>query len=237
MGFGKWIAGGLGWAFFGPIGGLVGFTLGAIIDNTQVVVSKGNHTTQGDFLLSLLVLIAATMKADGKILKSELEYVKRYLLQNFGEDATLDALRILKDLLEKDIPIYEVSNQIKQQLNYSARLQILHFLYGVAQADGILSKDELATIQLISHEMGINDADSGSIKSMFVVETDWAYSVLEIEKTATNEEVKKAYRKMAMKYHPDKVANLGEEIKKAAHEKIQKVNEAHEKIKKERGIA
>ncbi len=71
---------------------------------------------------------------------------------------------------------------------------------------------------------------------MFVPETDSSYKILEIERTASNDEVKKAYRKMAMKYHPDKVSHLGEDYRKSADEKFKKVNEAYEKIKKERNM-
>ena len=61
--------------------------------------------------------------------------------------------------------------------------------------------------------------------------------MLEIDRSATDDEVKKAYRKMAMKYHPDRVATLGEEVKKSATEKFQAVAAAYDAIKEERGIA
>jgi len=71
---------------------------------------------------------------------------------------------------------------------------------------------------------------------MMIPRTDWAYDVLEIPATATDEQVKKAYRKMAVKYHPDKVSYLGEEIQLAANEKFKKVNQAYQLISKERSI-
>jgi DnaJ like chaperone protein len=235
-GFGKWIGGGLGWAFGGPIGGLLGFAIGAVIDSVEVKKIDTMPTTAGDFMVSLLVLMAAVMKADGKIMKSELDYVKTYLLRNFGDDDTTEALKVLKEILNKPIPLADVCNQIRSHTDYSSRLQLLHLLFGIALADGVISKEELNTIDEITARLGINVADLNSIKSMFIEDTDWAYKVLEIEKTATNEEIKKAYRKIALKNHPDKVAYLGEDIRKSANEKFQKVNEAYEKVKKERGI-
>lgn len=235
-GFTKWIGGGLGWVFGGPIGGLLGFAIGAVIDSVEVKKIENMPTTAGDFIVSLLVLMAAVMKADGKVMKSELDYVKAYLLRTFSEDDATEALKLLKDILEKPIPLVDVCNQIKQHVDYSSRLQLLHLLFGIALADGVVSREEFRTIEEISARLGINQADLNSIKSMFIEDTDWAYKVLEIEKSCTNEEIKKAYRQMALKYHPDKVSYLGEEIRKSANEKFQKVNEAYDKIKKERGL-
>jgi DnaJ like chaperone protein len=113
---------------------------------------------------------------------------------------------------------------------------LLHFLFGIAAADGLVHPDEHKLIKHIAEQMGISQKDYESIESMFVANTDAAYKILEVDPTATDEELKKAYRRMAVKYHPDKVTYLGEDVQKAAHEKFQKVNEAWETIKKQRGI-
>lgn len=254
--FAKWIGGGLGWAFFGPIGGILGFALGSIIDSDEVQkrTSAGSGaafsrkarrtTTTGDFVLSLLVLTATVMKADGRVLKSELDYVKEYFVQTFGITAAKEAMLMLRDLLKKRIPIEGITAQIKQNLDYSSRLQLLHFLYGISKADGKVNKSELEIIELIAFRIGINQRDKESIRAMFYLSADRhgryvdsAYKVLEITKNATDDEVKKAYRKMAIKYHPDKVSYLGEDFQRIAKDKFQKVNEAFKKIKKERMMA
>ena len=59
---------------------------------------------------------------------------------------------------------------------------------------------------------------------------------IQIDPTATDEEIKKAYRRMAKKYHPDLVNDLGEDVKKSATEKFRSINEAYESLKKQRGI-
>jgi DnaJ like chaperone protein len=177
------------------------------------------------------------MKADGKVLKSELDFVKKFLIQNFGAEGTQEALNILKDLLKQEIPVEDVGEQIAEKVDYSSRLQLLHFLYGLSHSDGRMETAELELIQRIADSMRITSADNGSIKAMFVGNTlEAAYKILELEPDASNDDIKKAYRKMAVAYHPDKVAYLGEEFRKAANEKFQKLNEAYEKIKKERGI-
>jgi DnaJ like chaperone protein len=237
--FAKWIGGGLGWVLGGPIGVLIGFLLGSLVDSvtSQSVQINQGRTTPGDYAISLLVLIAAVMKADGKVLKSELDFVKKFLIQNFGAEGTQEALNILKDLLKQEIPVEDVGEQIAEKVDYSSRLQLLHFLYGLSHSDGRMETAELELIQRIADSMRITSADNGSIKAMFVGNTlEAAYKILELEPDASNDDIKKAYRKMAVAYHPDKVAYLGEEFRKAANEKFQKLNEAYEKIKKERGI-
>jgi len=235
--FGKWIAGGLGWAIFGPLGGILGFAIGSLMENVDVQQKSGySMTTTGSFAASLLVLIAAVMKADGKVMKSELDYIKKYFVQSFGNESAAEAIRMLRDILKQNIPVQSVCIQIKQNLDYSSRLELIHLMLGVAKADGQVDAGELNTITLIARYLGISSKDFDSIKSMFVEDVNSAYKILEIEPTVSDEEVKKAYRKMAVKYHPDKVSHLGEEFQQKAKEKFQRVNEAYEKIKKERGL-
>ncbi|MBE9467111.1 MAG: TerB family tellurite resistance protein [Bacteroidetes bacterium] len=236
--FGKWIGGGLGWAFLGPIGAIIGFAVGSAIDGSSATVYKQQvrTTTKGDFAASLLVLIAAVMKADGKILKSELDYVKEYFIKAFGHDSAVEAIRMLRDILKQNIPVEQVCIQIKQNLDYSSRLQMLHLLFGIAKADGEIHKNELIIIQKISYYIGVNQKDFDSIKSMFYDNVDSSYKILGVERSASNDEIKKMYRKMAVQYHPDKVSYLGEDVQKDAKEKFQKINDAYNKIKKERSM-
>lgn len=238
--FGKWIGAGLGAFAGGPIGAIIGFAIGSVFDGGSEAVKHGatsrysSRTTTGGYVMSLLVLVAAVMKADGKVLKSELDYVKKFMVHNFGEASAQEAIKMLRDLLQQTIPVNEVCNQIKTNMNYSARLQLVHFMFGIAQADGQLDPAEQKLITHICEQMGIGTSDFESIQAMFVPNTDADYKILEIQRSASDDEVKKAYRRMAMKFHPDKVSTLGEEVQNAAKEKFQKVNQAYENIKKER---
>lgn len=244
MGIGKWITGAIGWAIGGPLGGLVGYLLGSVFEGdssqAQRVYNSGDtfsgNEQRNSFLVSLLVLSAAVMKSDGKVLKSELEYVKDFIRRNFGEAALPQALQILKAALEKDINLPEVCAQIKLYMAQPQRSQLFHYLVGIANADGHVSQIELNDLKNIATYLGISAAEATSILSMFANDVDSAYKVLEIEPTATDEEVKKAYKKMAIKHHPDKVEALGEDVKKAAEEKFKAIVAAYETIKKERGL-
>ena len=235
--YSKWIGGGLGWAFGGPIGAIIGFALGSLFSNTSESEQYiGTTTQQRDFNVSLLVLSAAVMKADGSIKKSELDYVKRFFLTNFGQERAEKYILMLREILKQDIQIYDVSQQIGRFMDYSSKLQLLHYLFGIASADGSTHQNEIDIISSISKYMGISSSDFQSIKAMFVQEVDSAYKILGVDSNATDDEVKKAYREMAKKYHPDKVAYLGEDVRKSAEQKLQEVNDAYEKIKKQRGF-
>ena len=237
---GKWIGGGLGWVMGGPIGALLGFLVGSMVDSAAVSIpeytTSTRRTTPGGFGVTLTVLIAAVMKADGKVVKSELEYVKQFFAQQFGRDTAREATIMLRDLLKQDIPLPDVCRQIAQNMDYSSRLQLMHLLFNVSLADGAVNQSEQTIIERIAGYLGISSADFISIKNMFIPETDSAYKILEIESSASNEDVKKAFRRMAMKYHPDKVSHLGDDFRKTADEKFKKVNEAYEKIRKERNM-
>lgn len=233
--FGKWLGGGLGFAMGGPIGGLLGFLVGSMIDGTTVQTSTA-RSSQGDFGMSLLILVAAVMKADGKVVKSELDYVKHFFVRQFGEDAAKQALLTLKDILKQEIPVRDVCLQIKGNMDYSSRLQLLHLLFNISLADTVIHPLEMQIIEKISTYLGVASADFMSIKNMFIPETDSSYKILEIEPSVSDDEVKKAYRRMALKYHPDKVSHLGDDVRKSADEKFARVNEAYNKIKKERNM-
>ncbi|MBN1199684.1 MAG: TerB family tellurite resistance protein [Bacteroidales bacterium] len=236
-GYGKWIGGGLGWAFGGPIGAILGFALGSMFEGRGAGQTVYRGTPRGDFAMSLLVLSAAVMKADQKVLRSELDFVRSFFYRQFGDEEGNRLINMLREILKQEINLPDVSRQVGQYMEYPVKLQLLHYLFGIAAADGLYHPDEVAVVEQISHYMGITSADFGSIRAMFVKDPGWAYQVLEINSDATNDEVKKAYREMAKKHHPDKVSHLGDDIKRSATEKFQKINAAYEEIKKQRNIS
>ncbi len=244
--YGKWIGAGLGFALGGPLGALLGLFVGSAIDNIQVISSDNAtpyadpaspHTGgRGDFMFSLTVLATAVMKADGRIMRSELDYVKEFLKHNFGVEATQEAMKMIKELSLREIPLPEVCRQIRYNMDVPSKTQLLYFLFGIAKADGQVSEAEARLIENISDMLGIDKTTFRSVKSMYYDDLESAYQILGISASASDEEIKKAYRKMAMENHPDKVGHLGEDIRKAAEEKFTQINVAYEKIKKQRGM-
>ncbi len=236
----KWLWGGLGWAMLGPIGGILGFALGAVRDQTHnEAYGEGTYprTRPGDFGVSLLVLFAAVIRADEELGKSELNFVKDFFIQNFGEAYARERMILFKDILEQNYPLRAVCRQIRRHMDHPARLELIHMLFGLAQADGRIDAVEINVIGRISGYLGISTPDFESIKAMFVKDTTSAYRMLEIEPDVDEELVKKAYHRMANKYHPDKVTHLGEEFQQVAEDKFKAVNEAYQQIRQERGWA
>ena len=240
-----WITGALGWAFFGPLGGLFGYAAGSLFNAAQRGSAAGGGPQAGPeaarngFIASLLALTAAMMKADGRATKSELDVVKQFFAQQFGARIAQEALQMLRDLMDKDIPVGPVCAQIRMNMNYSQRLALLHFLFSLAHADGELHPAEDRLLARLASDLGIHAADIRSIGAMFAPRADPGadYRVLETSPNASDDEVRRAYRRMSMKHHPDKVAHLGPEFQKTATEKFQRVNAAYAAIKKARGMA
>lgn len=242
MKYAKWLGAIIGWILFRNIwGGIAGFIIGSVIDETQVKVFRKNSGTSSfshinNFTTSLLYLSAAIMKSDGSAMRSELDFVRRFFTQQFGlEKANADIL-LLRDILKQEISVREVCLRIKQFMPFASRLQLIHYLFGLSTADGKLHPNEVSMIEQIGYYLEISLADVNSIKAMYWRDEKSDYQILGVEPSATDTEIKKAYRKMASKFHPDKVANEGEDVQRAATERFKKIQEAYDNIKKKRGM-
>ena len=236
-GYGKWVGGAIGWALGGYIGGILGYQVGKFFSSgVQIGERNQGGTRSGDFAMSLVVLSAAVMNADGKVLISELNFVKKFLKINFGEVQADQLIILLKEALKQVVDVRGVADQIRMNMDHPKRMLLLQYLYGIANADGHVDKRELELIRLIARHLGISLKDVASIEEPFHSGTLNPYKVLEITETSTDSEVKKAYRKLAIKFHPDKIGDLGEGPRKLAKERFLQVQGAYEQIKKSRGF-
>lgn len=223
---------------------------------------------RNSFMFSLLVLSSYIINADGKIMHSEMELVRNFLRQNFGEVAKQQGEEILLKLFEQQkrmgmaqyrTVIQDSCKQIRSNMLYEQRLQLLNFLVMIAQADGVVTPEEVQALKEIAVHLGLSAEDveqmlymhyngyrngsgsydgsyNGSSNGSDSSSLEDAYRVLGISPSATNDEVKAAYRKMALKHHPDKVAALGEDVRRAAEKKFQEINDAKDRIYKARGL-
>ncbi|MFN2423118.1 MAG: TerB family tellurite resistance protein, partial [Cryomorphaceae bacterium] len=142
--YAKWIGGGMGWVLGGPIGALLGFAIGSMIDTSSAVNpytggAQGRRTTTNDFVISMLVLSAAVMKADGTVKKSELDYVKAFFARQFGARKAQEQMLVLRELLKQPFDLVSVCNQIRDNMPHPMRLQMMHYLLGIAAADGSIA--------------------------------------------------------------------------------------------------
>lgn len=271
MNIGKWIGGLLGFVAFGPLGALAGVILGSLFDESAAFMERqygeadeerqrtgggGFAPGAGDsaagqrngFLFSLLVMASYIIRADGRVMHSEMEYVRQFLRRNFGETAVGEGEQILLRLFEEakrqdaSSPdgfrrtIRDCGAQIAYSLSYGDRLQLLAFLAEIAKSDGNVCPAEIAALYEVAGAMGMADSEVDSMLNLRGDSLDEAYKVLEISPSATDDEVRAAYRRLAVKHHPDKVATCGEDIRRAANEKFQRINEAKERIYKARGM-
>ena len=261
MSFSKWIGASLGWSFGGPIGAIIGLVLGSIVDSfsdggTPLLgdwqskqkrqpdyqsqrprqPQERPQTKPGDFEVSLLILASVVIKADGIQDQRELDFVRQHFVNIYGQERANQAFKLFKGINQQEIPVRQVCMQIQQMMDHPSRLQLLHFLFGIAKADSMVTENEVTQIFTIAGYLGISSRDFESIKAMFYNSSDNAYKILEITKEATVDEIKSAYRTMAKKYHPDRVMHLGEEHRKGAEEKFRQVQQAYEKLQKERGF-
>lgn len=242
----KWLAAILGYMYFRFPGAILGFLLGTLLDNyvrtsgglfSSLFNDQDQKVSPGDFELNLLSLCSLVIKADGQVSQTELDYVRSYFVQAYGKERANATFRTFNEVVKnRQVSASRVARYLAARTRYAARLQIIHFLFGIAQADGRVSESEANVIREIAGYLQINARDFESIKAMFFKNTDSAYTILEIEKSATDAEVKKAFRVMAKKYHPDKLGHMDEAYRKGAEEKFRKVQEAYDQIRKERGI-
>ena len=241
----RWIAAIIGYSIFRFPGAIIGFLLGSLFEGRNsssgsrrsIFTQSKQGVSPAEFELNLLSLASLVIKADGNVNQKELDFVRQYFVQAYGKEHANATFKVFnEEIKKKQLSAQKIATFLRNRMRYESRLQIIHFLFSVAKADGHISEPEVREINNISGFLGINYRDFESIKAMFFSNPDRAYKILEIEKTATSAEIKKAYRTMVKKYHPDKLQHMDEVYRNGAEEKFRKVQEAYEQLQKERGF-
>jgi len=233
----KWMLAIIGYTFFRFPGALIGYFLGGLLEGYRSKNGSIRNISSQDFELNLLALASLVIKADGRVSKQELDYVRSYFVSAYGKERANTTFKIFNDNINKNgISPSNISKLFNSVLKYESRLQVIHFLFGIAKADGNVSSPELQKLLEFSNLLRLSRADFESIKAMFIDQVGGAYKILEIDKSASDQKVKRAYRDLAKKHHPDKVQHLGKAYVKSAQEKFQKIQKAYERIKSERGF-
>ncbi len=254
MGYVKWIFTIIGFMYGRFWGALMGYLIGSalvsLFDGAPSTMDGTYSQYQSKspregFLYSLMILSAHIIQADGKIMHSEMEYMRRFLRQNFGEDTMRQGEKILKSCfnLRKQkgenvwqSQLLDACEKISRTMPSEHRLQLISFLAEVAKVDGKVEKVELDALRQIASALGLSPEVVDQMFALGGQSLEDAYKVLGISPDATDDEVRKAYRKMVVQYHPDKVEMLGDDVKEAATRKIQEINEAKERIYQARNM-
>lgn len=227
----------IGFLFGGPVGAIIGYAIAAYLLSHQVDINReAQRSKQKAFLYGLTGLCAEVMKADGKISKDEVNYVKRFFITEFGTEIAAVMMKRLKAFISEQVPIETLCRQISNNFDPNQRLLIIQFLHDLAWADGEETEDEAAIIAKIAVLLGISQSENRSASSMYKEDLKSCYEILEVSETASDEEIKKAYKKAAVKYHPDRVASLGADVQKEANDRFARINAAYDKIKEARGM-
>ena len=168
----------IGYTFFRLPGAFVGFFIGSFLSpKVQKISSK-------DFEINLLALASLVIKADGKVTQNELDFVRRYFVSAYGKNRANEVFKIFnQNVKNKGISVSKISRLFNLALNYESRLQVIHFLFGIAKADGNISELEIKKLLEFSNLFKLSYADFLSIKAMFIKETDNAYKILDLDKT------------------------------------------------------
>lgn len=221
----------------GPLGTIIGVGIGHQFDKGASRLQQTGMAIQ----VAFFGCMAKMAKADGRITQNEIAAIEQVMarLGYVGErrNAAIEIFRRAKD------DAHTAADYINQlagiiQFNPQIAMTFLAALHAVAQADGVIHPNEREILLQAERAFRLRP---GTIDAMLGDGTasalDNAYKVLDISPDASDEEVRRVYRRKCMEFHPDKLASKGlpDEFMQYAHEQLAKINEAYDTIKKARG--
>ena len=229
---GKFWGGLLGLMFGGPLGAIAGVYIGHQIDSSKP--SRDALNEKAVFQINLISILAYVAKADGHVDRREVDVILSFFRQSGFGPAQMQVIeRTLNFAFTQDIHLETTCRNFRKASNYESSLMLLRVVYLVVMADQKVQREEKIAIDQIADYLGINNDDLEMLRAEFLKTDDKYYKLLGLESGVSIAEVKKAYRKLALQYHPDRVAHLGKEYAEIAEEKFKKINEAYGKVTKE----
>lgn len=228
----KWLGAGLGWMMTGnPLGGLLGFIAGSFMERGNK--SEARHILDGlsEFETNLLVLASHLIKIDGKVSLEEISFTENFLNAHFDEKLSAKRAQVLNHCLQKEYDLNIVCDQLRMYAKHSTRVQVVRFLFDLALSDGELNERENFFIFKVAGYLTVNDVEFRKIKKEHLEQTISEYETLGVKKDASFTEIRNVYRKLVLKYHPDKNTHLSEEERKQLARKFQQIKEAYETLK------
>lgn len=242
---GKIIGGGLGWVFGGPVGAILGTFAGAFFDKTSISFSSFQYEIENfrgtnkspEFISSIIGILLSVAKADGKICNREVDVMERtFLGLGYQSDDLLYIKNVINNLSKTPLNLQESCLKYKRLSSYPERLLLLKFAYIVAISDDVFHPNKDNVIKQIVWYLGIHQSIALQIRSEFIKESSKNYEIFGLSKNASKSEINQAYRNLSKKYHPDKVAHLGDEFTSRANDKFQEINKAYQEIRREKGF-
>jgi len=189
-----------------------------------------------DVLCPIFIEVA---RSDTAVVQSEIRVVREFFQHTLGfDDAGMEAVRVaLKDALassEQDME--HLVKRARTELKPSFRLEIVRAIYDMCVADADLSARERDLLKHVTQTFNLSDEQLQQITTQFFGGADKHYEALGLAESATDDEVKSAFRKLAAENHPDRVATLGAKEAEAAAARFRAVKDAYEALRKIRGF-
>lgn len=197
------------------------------------------------FVWLLVHVLMHTAKIDGRITKDEIQTIHRFFQYNLNYNQTkmLWVKEIIKEATGSSPSLESLLEEFKTTFAYEPRLILLELVFQILYTKHDVPENELQIARRIAAFLEISSYDQRTIEAKYKYGSQYAttpdqnnaahyYETLGLEKGATMDEIKKAYRKLSMKYHPDKVGHLGDEFQKIADTKMKEINAAYDYFKK-----
>ena len=226
--------------------GVAGFWAFTFYIRRQISAYEKSQTeTHNTFVYLLVNILVKIAQADGKVTREEIKTIRHFFQYNlrYSQNQLYWIKELIKEALVSTESLDALLQDFREKFAYEPRLILLELIYQVLYTNEEVSQAELQLAVNIGNYLGISAYDQRSIAAKYQarfrtaaqaeeVAEEKYYAILGLAPGAGFSEIKAAYRKLSMQYHPDKVGHLGEEFKKVAEEKMKEINSAYEFLKK-----